>query len=208
MRNRKTERQKYLDATEYAALLGAITDSAHYLLFYLLGNLGLRVGEGVRLRAEDVDHTHYAVRVPTLKADRRAGRSGCIRRGELPKTYIDLPIDATTSGFLRAYVRRRRIHGWLFPWPDGLHIPEWRAKKLFKVYAAKAGLDPIYSIHALRHYRGTALYGQLKDVRAVQSLLRHRSISSTEVYAHVDLDLKRELAARVLPVTGLPEEKT
>ena len=57
----------------------------------------------------------------------------------------------------------------------------------------KAGLDPTrYSTHKLRHTAATLMYkyGQV-DIRALQELLGHQSISTTEIYTHVDNDQVR-----------------
>lgn len=198
----KTGKQKYLNAAEYGALLGAAKAQEDYMLLYLLGNLGLRVSEGIRLRVEDIDKLNRSIRVPTLKQGKVKGiQRGRIARGALPSTYIDLPINESTISKINAYLKARKIKsGWLFPCPDGKHTPDWKAKKIFKACAAAAGLDPIYSVHSLRHYRGVALYSSLKDIRAVQVLLRHRNIASTTIYTEMDLDAKRAMVEGMTPV--------
>ena len=58
---------------------------------------------------------------------------------------------------------------------------------------SKAGLDTTkYSTHKLRHTAATLMYkyGEV-DIRALQELLGHQSISTTEVYTHVDNDQVR-----------------
>ena len=58
----------------------------------------------------------------------------------------------------------------------------------------KAGLDPNkYSVHKLRHTAATLMYqyGQV-DIRALQKILGHESISTTEIYTHVSDEQERE----------------
>ena len=51
----------------------------------------------------------------------------------------------------------------------------------------KAGLDTNkYSVHKLRHTAATLMYQNGVDIRALQELLGHESISTTEIYTHVD----------------------
>jgi len=65
---------------------------------------------------------------------------------------------------------------------------------MLKKYFLKAGLDAEkYSAHKLRHTAATLMYrhGGV-DIRALQSILGHKSISTTEIYTHVDNEKIRE----------------
>jgi len=65
---------------------------------------------------------------------------------------------------------------------------------LVKKYIREAGLDPRkYSAHKLRHTAATLMYkhGHV-DIRALQELLGHESISTTEIYTHLDKQQLRE----------------
>jgi len=197
----KTGKQKYLSEKEFASLLSVIPDDRDYLLFYLIGNLGLRVGEGIRLRVQDIDFVNKCLHTPTLKRGRVRGVvKGSLPDGQLPEVYIDLPLDDLTIAMLQHYIQVYAPKNWLFPWKES-HLPQRTARRLFKRYAAMAGLDPCYSVHSLRHYKGVTAYAALKDIRAVQLLLRHKSIASTQVYTEMDLEAKRKLFERVKPIT-------
>lgn len=192
---KKTDKQKYLSDTEYQAFLNVINSEYLYTLFFLMGNLGLRVGEAIRLRVSDINFNEKYIKIPTLKQDGKKGESkGSIKQGELPATYIDIPIDDEFIKTLKPFFdkQKQKRQGWLFPY-KGSHFPRWLAQRKFKKYAKKAGLDARLSIHSLRHYKGTSSYRAFKDVRAVQLLLRHRSINSTYRYTTMDLEAKREL---------------
>lgn len=79
--------------------------------------------------------------------------------------------------------------------PDALFISRLRQRispktvqYLIKKYLLAAGLDPKrYSVHKLRHTAATLMYqyGQV-DIRALQQLLGHASIATTEIYTHID----------------------
>ena len=65
-------------------------------------------------------------------------------------------------------------------------------QQLFKKMAKEAGLRSIYSIHSTRHCFGFMIYRKSKDIRLTQELLGHSDISSTQIYAHVDPETKKE----------------
>ncbi len=70
----------------------------------------------------------------------------------------------------------------------GTRISTKTVQYLIKKYIAAAGLDPArYSVHKLRHTAATLMYKYGKvDIRALQVILGHVSVSTTEIYTHVD----------------------
>jgi integrase/recombinase XerD len=76
---------------------------------------------------------------------------------------------------------------WLFPSKGGAHLSRVRLFQLIKALAARAGMDPAaISPHVLRHAFATHLLEGGADLRAVQMLLGHADISTTQIYTHVD----------------------
>ncbi|HAL73492.1 MAG TPA: recombinase XerC, partial [Clostridiales bacterium] len=70
----------------------------------------------------------------------------------------------------------------------GQRISPKTVQYLIKKYIRAAGLDPArYSVHKLRHTAATLMYKYGKvDIRALQVILGHVSVSTTEIYTHVD----------------------
>lgn len=67
-------------------------------------------------------------------------------------------------------------------------------RTMFTKWQKAAGFDSIYNFHSIRHSACTNLYRKTKDLRLVQLVARHKSIASTQRYAHPSLE---ELVAAV-----------
>lgn len=91
----------------------------------------------------------------------------------------------------RAAVAAWRVHVpadklWLFP-GGKRHLTRIRLYQLIKALAAEAGIPPDrVSPHVLRHAFATHLLGGGADLRAVQAMLGHADIATTEIYTHVE----------------------
>ena len=98
----------------------------------------------------------------------------------------------------RAAVAAWRTHvaadaPWLFPSGKG-HVSRIRLYQLIKALAAEAGIPPDrVSPHVLRHAFATHLLAGGADLRALQSMLGHADIATTEIYTHVDASRLVEL---------------
>ncbi|WEK01011.1 MAG: tyrosine-type recombinase/integrase [Candidatus Sphingomonas phytovorans] len=91
----------------------------------------------------------------------------------------------------RAYVATDRV--WLFP-SGKAHLSRVRLYQLLKDLAVEAGIPPErVSPHVLRHAFATHLLAGGADLRALQSMLGHADIATTEIYTHVDASRLVEL---------------
>ncbi len=146
-------------------------------LLELLYAGGLRVSElvGLPLSALAADRSHLLVR----------GKGG--KERIVP---IGAPARASLERWLAlrpAFVTGPRSARFLFPsrGREG-HLTRQRVLQLLKALAPSAGIDPArISPHVLRHAFATHLLERGADLRAVQALLGHADIATTQVYTHV-----------------------
>ncbi len=114
-----------------------------------------------------------------------------------------VPLNETAIEALETYLRETSAHGstaqaepvWLFPsWGRGGHLTRQRLAQELKALGREAGLDPAkLSPHVLRHAFASHLLERGADLRAVQKLLGHADISTTQIYTHVLEERLREI---------------
>jgi integrase/recombinase XerD len=150
---------------------------------------GLRVSELIALKSVDVSETDGVVRV--------------IGKGDKERV---VPIGEEAMATLAAYVRRGRPEllggkrcDYLFITRQAKPMTRQRFWQMIKMYAVMAGLSISVSPHALRHAFATHLLNHGADLRAVQMLLGHADISTTQVYTHVANDRLKSIHARHHP---------
>jgi integrase/recombinase XerD len=159
-----------LSGDEVRAIFEATENLKHRAMLMLVYSSGLRVGEVVRLRIEDLDSVRKLIHVHTGKGkkDRYTLLSESVLR------------------VVEEYVGLYRPQGWLFAGMIPNHAYSIRsAQSVFGRAARKAGIHKHVTIHSLRHAFATHLLEQGVDIRVIQQLLGHASVKTTEVYTHV-----------------------
>ncbi len=112
----------------------------------------------------------------------------------------------------RAAVALWRAHvpagsAWLFPSGKG-HLSRIRLYQLVKALGAMAGIPPErISPHVLRHAFATHLLAGGADLRALQAMLGHADIATTEIYTHVDASRLVELVNTRHPLVDVPRKR-
>jgi site-specific recombinase XerD len=128
---------------------------------------GLRVSEVVRLQVSDIDSQRRMIRV--TRGKRNKGRYTLLSERLLAE--------------LRAYWKIERPQPWLFPGRDPQRpMTDDMARLVFNQAKAKAGIPKRGRIHALRHCFATHLLEARVDLRTIQILMGHASITTTAYY--------------------------
>lgn len=169
--------------TEQKALrVAQRTDSNAFTALVVLEVLlctGLRVGELVSIRRTDID---LVERVITI-----IGKGSRQRRVFLP----DDETAALVSAYGSATTARRGAHDMFIVTGSGAPGTTAFVRSLLRVTAAEAEITRRITPHMLRHTAATRLLENGLDIRFVQRLLGHQSISTTEIYTAVtDTSLK------------------
>ena len=169
---RKTPRRlpEILSGEELVKLFGALKNRKHRAILMTAYSGGIRLSEIISLKLTDIDVNRMMIRIEKGK-------------GEKDRYTILSPRLLTE---LRTYLSAYQPKIWLFPSPLlkgqlSRHTPEL----IFKQAKNKAGITKKVSFHSLRHAFATHLLEAGVDLRTIQVLMGHSSISSTAKYIHV-----------------------
>jgi integrase/recombinase XerD len=185
-----------LTAEETERLLAAPRPDAllDRALLELLYAAGLRVSEALRLDLEDISLDGAFVRV-IGKGDRER----LVPVGEVALEAIRTWLDGPRRLIVAEHGVQPIRGGPLFVARSGKRLARQQAWIIVKRAAAAAGLTGRVSPHTLRHSFATHLLEGGADLRIVQELLGHASISTTQLYTHVTGERIREVYARAHP---------
>ena len=150
-----------------------------------LYSTGVRVSELVALNMEDVDFLGEVVRV----------------RGKGKKERIS-PIGSSALQVIQHYMEFRNKRAQsnvnfdskvLFVNKHGRRLSTRSVRRKMDKYLKMAGLDPAISPHTLRHSFATHMLNNGADLRSVQELLGHQSLSTTQIYTHLTTGKLKEV---------------
>jgi integrase/recombinase XerD len=158
-------------------------------MIQLLYASGLRVSELVGLKLSDVDLDQSVVSALGKGDKRRMVPFGEIARDSLVRYVREVRP--------RWSVRGESVH--LFLTERGSGMTRQGFWKLLGRYARSAGISKPISPHKLRHSFATHLLERGADLRAVQTMLGHADIATTQVYTHVTAEHLRQSHARFHP---------
>ncbi|WP_370519085.1 site-specific tyrosine recombinase XerD [Marinoscillum sp. 108] len=178
-----------LEFHEIEALLAEIdlsTDGGtrNRAMLETLYSSGLRVTELIELRISNIYVEEGFVRV--------------IGKGSKERL---VPIGREALKYIRLYKDHVRVHldikkgheDFLFLNMRGSHISRISVFTIIKDLALKAGINKSISPHTFRHSFATHLIEGGADLRAVQEMLGHESITTTEIYTHLDRDYLKQI---------------
>jgi integrase/recombinase XerC len=163
-------------------------------LFELLYATGLRVSEAAGLDCEDVDLSERLARVTG-----KGSRERIVPFGEIAADALRAYLPSRAALRHRARDRESEAGEPLFVNARGGRLTPRSMARLLKRRLRAAGLPEEISPHALRHTFATHLLQAGADLRAIQELLGHASLSTTQKYTHLDAARLREVYRNAHP---------
>jgi integrase/recombinase XerC len=154
-------------------------------IFETLYSTGIRVSELVALNMDDIDFLGEVVHV----------------RGKGKKERIT-PISSSALQIIQHYMEYRNKRAQsnsnfdskvLFVNKHGRRLSTRSVRRKMDKYLKIAGLDPAISPHTLRHSFATHMLNKGADLRSVQELLGHQSLSTTQIYTHLTTSKLKEV---------------
>ena len=159
-----------------------------------LYSTGIRVSELVALNMDDVDFMGEVVHV----------------RGKGKKERI-APIGSSALQVIQHYMEYRNKRAQnninfdskvLFVNKHGRRLSTRSVRRKMDKYLKIAGLDPAISPHTLRHSFATHMLNNGADLRSVQELLGHQSLSTTQIYTHLTTTKLKDVYENAHPRSG------
>ncbi len=173
---------------------GAAMATRDRALLELLYAAGLRVSEALGLDLDDLSREGAFVRV-VGKGDKER----LVPVGDVALEWLGRWIEGPRAAWLAMGHVHPIAGGPLFLTARGRRLARQQAWATVKNAAARAGLGDRVSPHTLRHSFATHLLEGGADLRVVQELLGHASISTTQLYTHLSGERIRDMYARAHP---------
>ena len=181
-----SEIEKIVDAIDVSSSEGARNKAIIETLY----SCGLRVSELVNLKLSALYFDVGYIRV--------------IGKGDKERL---VPIGSSAIKYINLYKEQIRVHVPVIPGNEDVVFLNRRGRKLSRVMifmiikeaAKKAGISKSISPHTFRHSFATHLVEGGADLRAVQEMLGHESITTTEIYTHLDREYLRDTLQQYHP---------
>jgi len=174
-----------LSKEEVRKLIDATKTLKHRLLIEVLYSSGLRLSECIHLKFEDLEIDDRIGWV-------RGGKGGKDRMFILSKQLIER---------LKEYQHRYKLDsGYIFPGRKGHHLSPRAVQKMVGELTKRANIKKNVHPHTLRHSFCTHLLENGVDIRKIQVLAGHSSLSTTERYTHIS---KKQLTDVQSPLDNL-----
>ena len=167
---RKPEKlPQVLTEGEVTRLLRSVDNLKHRYILMLVYSAGLRLGEVTHLRLSDLQPECHRIFV----------RDG---KGKKDRCTI---LASKTKALLQDYLDVFRPVHWLFEGQDGGQYSDRSVQAIFAAAKERSGINPLATVHTLRHSFATHLLEKGVDLRYIQDLLGHESSKTTEIYTHI-----------------------
>lgn len=158
-----------LSVEEIKAIFDNTHNLKHKTLLSLIYSAGLRIGEAINLKVNDIDSKRMLIHVKMAKGKKD-------RYTLLSPLFLEL---------LQEYQRVYKPTTYLFEGQNGGQYTSSSAQHILKRAVRKAEIKKKTTLHTLRHSFATHLLENGTDLRYIQTLLGHSSPKTTMIYTHV-----------------------
>lgn len=179
------EFQKLIDSIDLTTPLGI----RNRLIIELLYATGLRVSELTSLKINDINKTDKEIRV-----DGKGSKERIVFFGEYASKYLELYLSKS-----RGQLLNKKRSDYLLINNKGDNITSRGIEKIIDDIVKKAALKHNISPHVLRHTFATDLLNNGADLKSVQELLGHSSLSTTQIYTHITNERLRSVYLKSFP---------
>jgi site-specific recombinase XerD len=184
-----------LSPDEVARLLESIEPSTSRgardrALFELMYSTGARVGEMVAMEVGDLDIGAHLARIRKGKG----GKQRVVPFGTVAARHVE-----NYLRWVRPELLGRSTSELLWLTLHGTPLGAYTVRKRLHVYMRGVGIEKRLTPHGLRHACATHLLERHADLRHIQELLGHASVSTTQVYTHVAIGHLKETLTRCHP---------
>ena len=166
-----------LSEDEVVELIKAPTNLKHKFILMLIYSCGLRLSEAVGLRIQDVNLGRRNIFV-------KAGKGKKDRYVTLANSIIL---------YLNLYKKQYKPVYWLFEGESGGQYSKSSVQKIFRKAVEQSKVNPIATVHTLRHSYATHCVENGFSIALIQKALGHNSLRTTERYLHISNNAMRQL---------------
>jgi site-specific recombinase XerD len=170
-----------LSESEVGRLIRVVDNAKHRCILMMIYSAGLRLSEVVNLQLDDL-HTDKNI---------------LFVRGGKGKKDRETILSARVKEHLDHYMEIYKPSLWLFEGQFGGRYSVSSVQKIFNRAKKKSGINSRATVHTLRHSFATHLVEKNVSLSAIQQLLGHNSIKTTEVYLHISDKVLRNIRSPI-----------
>lgn len=178
---------KFLNYNELDLIYEAIDENDHlglrdHLILELLYSTGVRVSELIHIKLEDINYYDMSIRIKG-----KGSKERIVLYGEELKDILELYLKSSRDKLLKIDTNILLIN------KNGTPLTDRGVRKILNKLVKKTTLKQNVSPHMIRHTFATHLLKEGADLKTVQELLGHASLSATQVYTHITNEQLRKV---------------
>lgn len=186
---------KFLYVNEIEELLGEPDDTVQgirdHAIMEILYSTGIRVSELVNIKIGDIDFSNRTIRILG-----KGSKERIVIYGHVCANVLDNYLNNS-----RELIKNSGLTDYLILNLNGKKLTDRSVRDIINKYMSKTSIQKHISPHTLRHTFATHLLDNGADLKAVQELLGHADLGTTQIYTHVSNERLREVYLKTHPRT-------